>query len=175
MRDLIDLERYPLDQPRSTRWVELVDRCRSQIAREGLLNLPGFVRGEALGRAVEELKPALEHDAFTHARRHNIYFKEAVEGLTEEHPALTVFETSNRTICADQMDGTAIIQIYEWPALGDFLAAIMEKPVLFTMDDPLARVNVMAYSAGQAFELALRSIGVHHDPSTPGPGSGRRL
>ncbi|MGI9356366.1 MAG: HalD/BesD family halogenase [Rhizobiaceae bacterium] len=150
MDNIIDLDRYRLNQPRSTAWSALVADCRVRLANDGLFNLPGFIRPEALDKAVVELRPILASSAFTHARKHNIYFKKSIEGIEASHPALREFETTNRTICADQMDQSLIIQLYEWDAFARFLAAVMDKPKLFTMDDPLARVNVMGYSDGQA-------------------------
>ena len=150
MRDVIDLDRYPLDQPQSAAWAGLVTRCKADLARDGLFNLEGFVRPKALDHAVAELSPVLAKDAFTHARMHNIYFKKSVSGLSDNHPALRQFETSNRTICADQMGQALVIQLYEWPPFAAFLAAVMDKPRLYPMADNLARVNVMGYHEGQA-------------------------
>ena len=89
-------------------------------------------------------------EQFEHARRHNIYFQKALPDLPKDHPALREFETSNRTICADQLGDTALMRLYEWPPFAAFLAATMEMPELHVMADPLARVNVMSYDAGQA-------------------------
>lgn len=150
MRDFIDLETYPLDQAGCTKWQALVDRCKQELAEDGLFNLPGFMRLDAVKRAVDQITPILATKAFTHARRHNIYFKNTIDGLDGNHPALRLFETSNRTICADQMGQGLIIKLYEWPMFADFLAAVMDKPRLYTMADPLARANVMGYSDGQA-------------------------
>lgn len=150
MHDILDLERYPLDQPDGAEWRELVENCQQVMARDGLFNLDGFLRHDAVQNIVYQLAPILKDKAFIHARRHNIYFKKSVEGLKDNHPALRQFETSNRTICADQMGAALVIRLYEWPPFARFLAAVMGKPALFTMDDPLARVNVMGYGAGQA-------------------------
>ena len=150
MHDLINLEAYPLNEPGSAKWNALVEDCKAKLAKDGLFNLTGFFRPEALPAAVAELKPVLATESFTHARKHNIYFKKEIEGLPSDHPALREFETSNRTICADQMGQAAVIQLYEWPPFAQFLAAVMEKTALFTMPDPLARVNVMGYREGQA-------------------------
>ena len=150
MRDILDLERYPLDKPESAAWDMLVGECREDLARDGLFNLPGFMKSGVLKETVAELKPLLEREAFVHERRHNIYFKRGIEGIDAAHPALTEFKTSNRTVCADQMGDNAVIRLYEWDPFARFLAAVMERPELFTMADPLARVNVMGYSEGQA-------------------------
>ena len=150
MEDVINLARYPIDRPGSPDWWRLVDDCRAELDRDGLFNLPGFLRQEALARAVAEVMPVIDRGAFVHARAHNIYFENRIEDLPDTHPALTRFRTSNRTICSDQMDGALVIRLYEWPPFARFLAAAMDIPRLWTMDDPLARVNVMSYGDAQA-------------------------
>ena len=150
MEDVIDLARYPVDRPASPGWRRLVDDCRAELDRNGLFNLPNFVRREALAGAIDELTPVIDRGAFVHARARNIYFRDRIEELPDTHPALTRFQTSNRTICADRMDGALAIGLYEWPPFARFLAAAMDIPRLWTMDDPLARVNVMSYGDGEA-------------------------
>ena len=86
---------------------------------------------------------------FLHRRLHNIYFRDNVEGLPADHPALRRFETINHTVSADQLSGSLLLQIYEWPPLANFLAATMNKAQLCPMADPLARVNFMAYRQGE--------------------------
>lgn len=150
MQQLIDLTRYPLDRPDTSAWQALVEHCKARLAADGLFNLPGFLNASAVRAAADEVTPLLARDAFTHARRHNIYFTKALEGLPADHPALTEFDTANRTVCADQMGDAAVVRLYEWPPFAQFLAAVMDRPTLYTMADPLARVNAMAYSDGQA-------------------------
>ena len=150
MDTLVDLQLYPLDQPHSDAWNDLVRQCRARLDQNGLFNLPGFLRPEAVATAVQEVVPVLQDHAFTHSRLHNIYFKKSVEGLDANHPALRRFTTINHTICADQMGNNTILRLYEWPELAVFLAAVMDKPKLHPMADPLARANVMAYRDGEA-------------------------
>ncbi len=148
MRDILDLDTYPLDRPGSAAWQALVDRCRADLAAKGMFDLPGFVRPEALARAMAEIAP-LGAAAFTHRRAHNIYFRPSVPGLPEDHPALRKVETVSHTLCADQMPGAVPLWIYEWAPFQVFLAAALDLPMLFAMLDPLARVNVMTYREGE--------------------------
>lgn len=150
MRDLPDLDRYPLDRPGSAGWQALVARCREELAANGMFNLEGFLPPQAVRRAAAELAPGFAAHAFAHRRSHNIYFRKEIPGLPEGHPALARVETSNRTLCADRMGDAAVIRLYEWPPFARFLAATMDKPDLYTMDDPLARVNAMQYGPGEA-------------------------
>ena len=114
-----------------------------------MFNLDGLMRPAVAAQAVESMSACFASDAFLHERMHNIYFK-PIEGLTDDHPALQQFQTSNRTLCADQIAGSPLLRLYEWAEFAQFLAATMELPALHVMEDPLARVNVMSYQEGQA-------------------------
>ena len=150
MREILDLKRFPLDKPGSPEWQALVQRCRADLDKTGMFNLEGFVRPDAIDRALGEIKPVMETLSFTHRRSHNIYFKKDIAGLPADHPALRRVETINHTVCSDQIPDSVPLWIYEWPQFAVFLAAVMNKEMLFAMRDPLARVNVMAYREGEA-------------------------
>lgn len=146
---LLDLDRYPIDRPESSAYDDLVSQCRRGLAHDGMFNLPGFMRPEAITNAIDALMPRMETESFTHARDHNIYFKDIPE-LPEDHPALTLFQTVNRTLCADQLYDNPITTIYEFTSVANFVAHVMNRPKFYLMDDPLARLNVMAYRSGEA-------------------------
>ncbi len=151
LHEHLDLERYPLDQ-------SLIDRCRDDLLTAGLCSLPGFVRPATIARAADELLPVVREQSFFHSRRHNIYFADAPSHIAADHPALALQETSGRTVCDDQITWSIIHELYEWPPLRDFLARVMGKSRLHLMEDPLARVNVMGYRAGEG-------LGWHFDRS----------
>ena len=149
MRHLLDLDRFPLDRRDSPPGRRLLDRCRRDLRETGMFSLPELIRTEALAGSVADLEPLFETAAFTHCREHNIYFDDAIREVAPDHPALRRFGTVNHTVCADQIAGSAISQIYGWRPLIGFLAAALGKPRLYPMADPLARINVMAYGAGE--------------------------
>jgi len=150
MRDILDLDRFPLDRPGSKAWRALVDHCRIDLADKGMFDLEGFVKPLAVKKAVDEIKPVMDTLSFVHKRSHNVYFRKEIPELAPNHPALRTVETINHTVCADQIPNSVPLWIYEWPQFAVFLAACMEKSMLFPMRDPLARVNVMAYREGEA-------------------------
>ena len=150
MHDILNLDRFPLHAPGSDAWHRLVARCRDDLARDGMFNLAGFMRPEIAGAEAASFVPRFEDEGFLHEREHNIYFLKSLPDLPDDHPALQRFQTSNRTICGDQIDGSALLRLYEWPEFAQFLAATMDMPQLFTMDDDMSRINVMSYRAGQA-------------------------
>lgn len=150
MMEFLDLEAFPLDRPDSAEYAALVKRCKAELASDGMFNLDGFLKPDAAQAEADSHKPKMATESFNHARTHNIYFKKEVEGLSADHPALKLHVTSNNTLCSDQLDGSRVHQVYHWAALQSFLAEVMEKPVLYPMDDPLAAFNVMSYGEGQA-------------------------
>ena len=150
MHNIIDLKRFPLHQLDSPEGIALVERCKQDLDADGMFNLEGFLLPEAINKAIGEVKPVLDSSSFLHERKHNIYFKKSIPELDADHPALNQCLTSNYTICADQIMDSVLIKLYEWPEFATFLAVVMGKQQLFTMDDPLARLNVMAYKQGQA-------------------------
>ena len=158
MRDILDLERYPLDKPGTASWDDLVARCRTDLAREGMYNLDGFVRPAALAKALEQVRPVFDALSFTQRRRHNIYFAKDIPGLPADHLALRTAETVNHTVCADQITQSVPLWIYEWSPFITFIAVTMEKESLYPMRDDLARVNLMLYRDGE-------TLGWHFDRS----------
>ena len=149
MNTLIDLDRYPLDREGSPEWTALVERCKADLAEHGMFNLEGFLRPSAINEALAEIMPVMENASHVHKRQHNIYFKPAIPELPDDHPALRKVETISHTLCADQISGV-VTSVYEYAPLVRFLAATMEKQALHTMQDPLARANVMSYRTGEA-------------------------
>lgn len=148
MHQVLDLDRYPLDRPESPAYAALVAQAKADLAKDGMFNLPGFLRPEATAQAVAALIPRFDGESFTHARKHNIYFRKTIPELPADHPALVEVETINRTLCGDQIGG-GLKALYDWPDFARFLAETMGKSALYTMDDPLARVNAMNYAEGQ--------------------------
>ena len=148
--DLLDLDRYPIDQPQCSGYTELVARCQADLSENGMFNLSGFMHPDAAHSAVAQLAPDMATHAFEHKREHNIYFLKDIPGLPDDHPALQKCKTINHTLCADQMPDNPVTQIYEFLPLANFLSDVMQRPKLYLMEDPLARYNVMAYRAGEA-------------------------
>ena len=149
MRQILDLDRWPLDDLGGAAGQALVTRCREELRDAGMFSVDAMIRPEALERVVAEVAPVLDTAAFTHSRDHNIYFDDEIDGLASDHPALRRFATVNHTICGNQIPESVITRIYEWQPLIDFLAAAMGKSRLYPMADPLGRINVMAYHEGE--------------------------
>ena len=109
MNDILNLDRYPLHKVGSPAWTALVDQCKADLAKDGMFNLEGLVRPEALSKCVAEVKPVMDTLSFVHTREHNIYFMKSIPGLAEDHPALAKTKTINHTVCADQIPQSVVM------------------------------------------------------------------
>ncbi len=150
MHDLLDLETYPIDQPESVGYKTLVRRCRRELEDSGMYNLEGLMLPSVCQLAAHEVDPVMQSASFTHHRKHNIYFLDKVSGIDAAHPALRPLETVNHTICGDQIPDSIVVKVYQYEPLIRFIGDTMNKNKLYLMEDPLARVNVMAYRKGEA-------------------------
>ncbi|MEL7098759.1 MAG: 2OG-Fe(II) oxygenase [Pseudomonadota bacterium] len=150
MNTILDLDLYPLDRPGTPEYAALVEASKAALEAEGLFNLPGFLRPGALAQTLDHVRPRLAAESYHHARDHNIYFTDHVDGLAADDPALAKVTTQNHTLCHDQLRETPLDAIYTWQPFMDFLAEVTGTPALYTMDDPLSGVNVLEYRAGEA-------------------------
>jgi len=153
---LVDTACYPLLEPESATVRRAITEARAALAATGECTLRGFLRPEGVAACVAEVVPSMAGLAYRHARRHNAWFTDDDPPLAPDHPARARLETANWALTADRLAGTAIARIYEWPPLAAALAAILDVPALYPMADPLARLNVMGYGAGDG-------IGWHFD------------
>ena len=144
MKDLVDLERYPLDRLDSPAGERLVERCVADLERDGMFTLAEFLRREVIDAMLDDLQRRMRDESYNHAREHNIYFDDEIDDIPADHPALGRVRTVNHTLCGDQL-AEPLRRIYLWPGMTAFLARVMNKESLYPMADPLACANVLGY------------------------------
>ena len=149
--------------------VELVERCRDELERQGMFHRLRLMRPAAVGRSIAEPRPLIDQHSFLHHRRHNVYFAASVCGLGDDHPALREFETTNRTVCADQMAPSP-----RWPSMNRPLSAdssSRSSRSTVACIGRRARIGRRGVVPGRGGpELAFRSSPVHHDAAAPATG-----
>ena len=52
MRNILDLDRYPLDKEGSQEWNAMVAKAVAELDAQGMFNLEGFVRPDAVQELV---------------------------------------------------------------------------------------------------------------------------
>ena len=103
MKDILHLDRYPLDREGSTEWQRLVEQSRSKPSEPTACSISKVFCGPPPPKKrCGEIKPIMDTLSFTHNRTHNIYFR--TESRTAaDHLALRKVETINHTVCGDQI------------------------------------------------------------------------
>lgn len=149
--DLVDLERYPIDRPRSQRARALVTRCRAELAASGCFCLEEFLRAETTERLAAEAA-ALASVVYHTTTRHNPYFSADETRFPKDHPRRWFMERSNGLLAYDQIPRSSDLRrLYDWPALMAFLATCLSLPVLHRYADPLAAATVNVMDPGDEF------------------------
>ncbi len=150
---LIDLERYPLDQPHSRRYADLLDDCRENLRSHGCMVVPGFVRADALNTLIAEADEVAgaAHRSYNDT---NVYFSADDESLPKTHPRRRFYKRSNAFVPADNFaEDSPLRAIYEWPNFMPFIRDALEEPPdrFFRYADPLADVIINVVEEGGGF------------------------
>jgi 2OG-Fe(II) oxygenase superfamily len=147
--DLVDLERFPIHDPRG-KGRALVEECRRQLGAIGAYNIDDFLRPEAIRAMVAEAK---ELEPLAHRTRGNkgtAYLEAPDESLPEDHPRRRMQTTSVGAIAYDLVPAqSALRRLYESPVLIDFLTEALGLGPLHRYADPLGALNIAVMGDGE--------------------------
>ncbi|WP_308014993.1 HalD/BesD family halogenase [Nocardia coffeae] len=147
---IIDTVRYPLREPRSAAWDEVVGTARADLGADGCCVLRGFIRPELL-EALRTEGVALAPQAYYRVERVNAYNIPLDADLPADHPGRIVLERGNAFVARDLIPPEALIQIlYSSPLFRRFLADCFELPALHEFADPLAGLCLNVVSPGMS-------------------------
>ncbi|MFM8517771.1 MAG: hypothetical protein ACKODA_07840 [Nevskiaceae bacterium] len=149
-REVIDLGRYPIDQPGEAREA-IIAEARAAIDSVGCAVLKGFVRAERLPALVAECDRTA-HFGHRNFNRTNPYFTTDREDLPLSHPLRRFYDRSNAFVPADHFGEDSILRaLYEWPAFAPFIQETLGEPRFYRYADPLADVIVNLAEEGGGF------------------------
>lgn len=146
---LIDLERYPLGDPGSPEFSGLVRESRKRLAKDGVIEMPGFSTPDATA-ALRDEAVALLSGAYYCDIRHNCYLQPADPAYPPDHPRNRVHHNNKGGVADDLIPRHALLRrIYDWPPLRIFLAAVLDLDALYPLADPLSSLNINVHRKGQ--------------------------
>ncbi len=149
---IVDVGRYPLDDLASPAGRALVDRCRAELVEVGACELPGFLRPEAVRRAVAEaleLKPLAHRSVVIHT----IDLKPAEAASDDEDPLVAGYRTAKASLAYELVPTGSILRlIYESDLVSRFIGSALEVDPIYRMADELGAMNIMYHDPGD--ELA---------------------
>ena len=147
-RDLIDIDRYPVDGLETPSGRELIARCRADLVATGACQLEGFLREEAVAALATEAL-ALTDSAHTNEAVHNVYFEDVDPSVPADDPRRMMERASQATIAYDMIPPAAGIRaLYEWDPLLEFVGSALDKQPFYRNADPLGALNLVYYKEG---------------------------
>jgi len=156
--DVIDLERYPIDDVASAGYRALVQACRDQLRERGVAQLAGFLAPAAISKMVA-LTSELTARAWASNQTHTAYFEPPDAAAGPDHPRALLQHSAKKAIAYDRIPaGAPIRRLYESDDLTGFIAAVLGKPVLYRSADPLDALEIAIFEDGD-------ELGWHFDNS----------
>src|SRR6185437_6747577 len=151
-RELVDLDRYPIDDLDSPRGRSLIEGIRRAMADTVLCALPGFLRPAALSRMVSEAE-ALAPVAYRGPTEASPYFfnygTADLATLPPDHPRRRKTPRRMQQIAYDLIPRTtAVWQLYNWDVLTNFLGAAIGIERLYRSADPFQALNISVMDEG---------------------------
>ena len=152
LSELVDLERYPIDQPDSKQYGAAVDQAREGLRAVGCAVIKDLVRPDGLAQLGAEI---WERKSTTHFSTQvmNPYFHfHHNPDFPDRHPMNTLLERSSGFIPGDSWEDTTSMRfMFEHPAVARFLADCLEIAELHPYADPLAGLTANILDPGQQF------------------------
>jgi hypothetical protein len=142
--DVVDLKRYPIDDPAGTGapgYRALVQACRAQLREHGVAQLPGFLTPAAISEMLA-LAGHLADAAWASDQSHTVYFEPPDDSAGPGHPRALLQHSAKKAIAYDQIPAAAPIRrLYESDDLTAFIG-------------PRPRINsVLTYGEHPAMKL----------------------
>jgi hypothetical protein len=155
---VVDLRRYPINDPASPEYRALVQACRDQLRDTGVAQLAGFLTPVAVSEMLV-LASQLVSRAWASNQAHTVYFEPADDAAAPGHPRALLQHSAKKAIAYDLIpSGAPIRQLYESDDLTGFIAAVLGKQVLYRSADPLDALEIAIFDDGD-------ELGWHFDNS----------
>lgn len=150
LRDLVDLDAYPLDQPDHPRLRATVAHARAELAEDGCCRLAGLIRPNALDR-IRRDTAALEDQAVVTGAEVTCYGLETDQTAPAGDPRGIALKRTNAFVAGDRIGpDMAIREIFHDAGFQGFIARCIDAREIHEFADPLAQlvINVLKDGLG---------------------------
>ena len=152
VENLIDLKNYPIHQPDSAEYLEIVKSVRLDLAEDGCAVLSNFLSVEGLDTITNEAEERKSQAYYAVSKLCNVYLANGNPNEAEDHPQNIFLERTNGFITADLLGkGTYSHMLYHWQPLREFLTICLSKEKLYIYEDPVSNMIVNLCKPGQTF------------------------
>jgi hypothetical protein len=156
--DVVDLNRYPINDPSGAAYLELIQACQDRLRDQGVAELSGFLTPAAVSDMLA-LAGRLAGRAWASDQPHTAYFEPVDDFAGAAHPRALLQHSAKKAIAFDQIPADAPVRrLYESDDLTTFIASVLGKPVLYRSADPLDALEIAIFGEGD-------ELGWHFDNS----------
>ena len=148
---LIDVARYPIDNPNDPQRAGLVESCRRRLAETGCATLQAFINPDALVAMAGEVDARLSLvDRTTDWQ--NPYLSDDDETLPPEHPVRRFLYRKNAFLCRDRFAARDWVdRLFLRVELLDFLRDCLGLARLYHYADPMSGYLINVQEDGESF------------------------
>lgn len=155
---IVNLGRYPLQQPSAEDYRKLVSYAKQELATVGACVLEGFLTAEAVARTLVEVEP-LEAGAFVCRQPHNVFLVPPDPAYDDAHPRNRVVRSVKAVLADDEIPKTSPLRtLYGSAEFKAFICDALDIEALHPYEDNLASLNINFYGDDQ-------ELGWHFDNS----------
>ncbi len=149
---LIDLERYPVLEPESAAYRELVDRARRQLREKGAAEIEGFVSASGVSALARDAD-ALAVRAHSSGGQGTAYLEFPDFTLPPDHPRLRFGDYRVQAVAYDITPLDSPLRLlYEWDPLKDLIEAVLDRGPIFRYGDPFGALNLAVMGEGDQLQ-----------------------
>ena len=150
--DIINHNRYPIDEPGDSRRRAIIDQVKSELADDGCAVIRDFFSARGLEALLTEASERKAQTYYSERKQCNVYLNDGDPDFPADHPLNIFIPRTNGFITADLFDeSTTAHQLYYWEPLSQFLAECLGKLKLFIYEDPVSNMIVNVGKPGQQF------------------------
>ncbi len=149
---LIDIDRYPITEPGTPAFDNLIAQVQEDLAARGCGCLPGFLSDDGLQKIAAEARDLAPH-AYGGPTEASPYFfnyqTDALAKYPENHPLRRKGERNLRQVAGDLIpEASALKSLHQSALMAEFLGALFGMPRLYPGADKYQALNISVMPPG---------------------------
>jgi hypothetical protein len=150
--ELIDLGRYPLQDPQEDAYRRVVAQARQQLCDKGAAELEGFVSPAGVDTLASDAD-ALAARAHASGGQGTAYLEFPDFSLPADHPRLHFADYAVRAVAYDITPLDSPLRLlYEWDPMKDLIEAVLDRGPIYRYADPFGALNLAVMGQGEQLQ-----------------------
>ena len=147
IQELINFEKYPIDQPDSEQYKLLMSECQERLVANNLINMEGFLTYAGTAELLAEIdnKTSQTFHCVNHSRPD---FTAAYEAKNGKQLANYLGTTDRYALARHQLLGSKLDELYQYEPLRNFVRDLLALDKIYLHEDPSNALVVQLYKTG---------------------------